>query len=593
MVKVVKFKDSYITNLKVGNAKSVKRVFSGKYNKKQIEKQAEILQAKYKDKNIRLMISVNTDVGFRSGKSFNANSKCIIPEDYYYVYTDGFIIYAWKDTRKNASGGSDDSFNDCLYDCIRRKINYYRLPKGKKQPEDLKAYLGLKRDSLISIKKIPLVEEFYKININVGGDACYTTTKSYNMTCNIKIVNKHYELQEVPKSKKTLLSDVPLKEQTLVMFKYNKDFTVSCYSQAEGNFTLETKAFLKLKNVLFGEYAYVLSETDNIEEEFNKFLEEVNMLKELSKGKFDLSKCGYKPVNQSKLVLHHAISPFEEPESIEFNEQLYLYNAYKGALYFNSNEKDVTEYYDYDINSCYPYFMASTKFSFPTKKGEFTLLSELPKVLGYGIYRVEIMKSSNNDVNKCFRFNDTNYYTHYDIQHALDIGLEVKLILDGETNSLLYPKGRAAGSQYFGSCIDELYKLKCKLDELYKLKGKPKLVKQILSCLWGVLLKRNKICRITTKEINFVNNEVIIDINEIGHELYKVEYLKQGKFFKTNYCRLGPFLLASVRKYLGSVIFENKEDIFYCRTDGFHSKKELPNIKISNDIGQFKVKKNI
>jgi hypothetical protein len=85
--------------------------------------------------------------------------------------------------------------------------------------------------------------------------------------------------------------------------------------------------------------------------------------------------------------------------------------------------------------------LCSDKFTFPVKVGEFKMLTELPNELNYGIYRCNIEPSLDENVNKLFKFNSKNYYTHYDIQLARKLNLSVYLMLD-ETNALLYTKDR-------------------------------------------------------------------------------------------------------------------------------------------------------
>jgi len=309
-------------------------------------------------------------------------------------------------------------------------------------------------------------------------------------------------------------------------------------------------------------------------------LQECEALKELTGGKIDLSKSDYKPVNEALKCVHYALMPFDEPDPLNEKEQEWIYNANKGALIFAEKDKEIALAYSYDLNSAYPYMMSSNTFSFPVKEGVFTRLKELPEILSYGIYRVEISPSDDNDCNKLFRFNYSNYYTHYDIQTARKLGLHIHLIVDKEANALLYTTGRANGHQYFGSIIDTLYRLK----------KQNKLAKAVMNAIWGALCQKDKIKTSTRQPVNLNNDEIIEEINPNG--LYeKVIYLRKGKLFKYNYARLSPFLLAATRRHLALTILPHKEHVFRCHTDSILSDIPLDDLKISKEMGDWKLEK--
>ena len=61
----------------------------------------------------------------------------------------------------------------------------------------------------------------------------------------------------------------------------------------------------------------------------------------------------------------------------------------------------------------YPSIMSSNG-KFPIKKGEFKILETIDNLsyFSFGIYRCEVSKSEDESINKLFRFNHQNYYTH-------------------------------------------------------------------------------------------------------------------------------------------------------------------------------------
>ena len=78
----------------------------------------------------------------------------------------------------------------------------------------------------------------------------------------------------------------------------------------------------------------------------------------------------------------------------------------------------------------FPYILSSVYSLIPFQRGIFKKMTEsefkecLSKnIIPYGLYRVEIIKSNNYQIDRWFRFDDENYYTSIDIKHALELGL--------------------------------------------------------------------------------------------------------------------------------------------------------------------------
>ena len=60
----------------------------------------------------------------------------------------------------------------------------------------------------------------------------------------------------------------------------------------------------------------------------------------------------------------------------------------------------------------------------------------------YGIYRIKIEKSDDENINRLFRFNNLNYYTHINITDAKKFGLKISIIEDDQANSLIYSRDK-------------------------------------------------------------------------------------------------------------------------------------------------------
>jgi len=122
---------------------------------------------------------------------------------------------------------------------------------------------------------------------------------------------------------------------------------------------------------------------------------------------------------------------------------------------------------------------------------------------------------------------------------------------------------------------------------LYDLKTKSKLAKLILNSIWGALCQRHKIKTTTSNQVNFNKGELPVEIKPLGENLHKISYLKNGKFFKHAYARIGCFLTASVRKQMAELIYPNRQHVFKCHTDSILSDRELDSLLIGNNIGDF------
>jgi hypothetical protein len=234
------------------------------------------------------------------------------------------------------------------------------------------------------------------------------------------------------------------------------------------------------------------------------------------------------------------------------------------------------------VKSAYPSILCDETFSFPIRQGVFKTIDKLPEnYLTYGIYRCYISRSNNEMIDRLFRFNNTNYYTHADINSAIKLGLEVSLIQDRQANYLCYSEGLANGSKYFRQLCYSLYQLK----------GQSVLAKKLLNLIWGSLCSRNKIKRTTFREdIIFNKGENILEIIPLGED-YKVSYLNNGHYFKYPYARLGVFLTSTMRKKMMEYILPNNDNIYRCHTDSILSDIPLTNLPEKDWLGSFKLDK--
>ncbi len=190
--------------------------------------------------------------------------------------------------------------------------------------------------------------------------------------------------------------------------------------------------------------------------------------------------------------------------------------------------------YKYDVTSFYPWIMIQMSFLVPIKRGAFNRLTKKAfdslKFFTYGIYRCVIDGDA-----KCFRKNRLNYYTHYDLNIAKEIGLKLSLIVDDQPNYLSYFKDqRISGNTIFGQFVETLFKLK--KDGVFG-------AKVIMNCLWGVLVQEKmKNYTVGPKDpmLEIWNDKTILSIkpNDQDNSRIDVEFVNNEGSFQSNFGRL-------------------------------------------------------
>jgi hypothetical protein len=310
----------------------------------------------------------------------------------------------------------------------------------------------------------------------------------------------------------------------------------------------------------------------------------VKQLYDATNGAIDLSKYEYNINTTAKVLAYQHFKTLPNPDEIDKVEEKWLLNSFKGGL-IHGQDIELENAREYDQKSAYPFHMVQPNIDFPMKKGVFEKLSELPEQLSYGLYRVQIFPCNDPNINKLFSFNCQNYYTHYDLKMARQLGLDICLIEDDEANCLLYKTGRIKGCTMFKTLMDYLFDLKSK--------GVP-FAKDLINMIWGALCERRKCTRITRPETDkeiHIDDATIYSITPTEHG-HKIKYMKNDRpAFVYNYARLGVFLTSRVRLTMMSVMLPHKDNIFRFHTDGFITDKELPEITLGEKIGNFEIKK--
>ena len=265
---------------------------------------------------------------------------------------------------------------------------------------------------------------------------------------------------------------------------------------------------------------------------------------------------------------------YEDHEIIDRIESKWIEATHNGGLtYCNVGTHDS---HGYDFQSFYPCLMGQFKFILPHKKGAEIFLSVLPEDISLGFYRVKIT-SEHIHATKLFAFSKDHVYNNISLDHAIELqeefNFKIELIIDDKPNAYLYPKG-IRSSSVFGKWFDVLFKIKTK-------HPKNKLIKHLLSSLWGSLSHGNNIIK-TWDEIEKeglkigIGNDSDYKIADFtltnDKEYYKLQCMKQP--YKHNF-RLKSFLTSYGRVKIAEVIMTDLESCIRVHTDGVVFNKEI------------------
>lgn len=270
-------------------------------------------------------------------------------------------------------------------------------------------------------------------------------------------------------------------------------------------------------------------------------------------------------------------------EPVTYKEFAYFERCNNGGLItLDEQYKNIpTQSYGYDFSSFYPSMLAMKGFQIPIKEGKLKHYSELNyDNLQYGIYKVKI---TSNDPNfkKLFAFSPNHYYTHYSLQYAYEhkerFNISFELITDCDHNALVYDK-LVESTKIFKPWYNYLMTIK-------KQFPKNKLVKHLLSSLWGMLIKFN---REFYEEDEFFDLDVSeLDDDEeteyklINEKRYKDENYETGvrllyevvsssKPYVNELSRLKSFFVSFCRAHVGDLVISEDliNKVIRIHTDG-------------------------
>lgn len=482
----------------------------------------------------------------------------------FYIMVDG----------ANQRGGADDYNNDCLYKCI---IEVMSKKSPFKSGTHLKNFLKLDRKEPVDIKYMSDIEnEIKKVGINVTGDYIYTSKLNLNRNINIKLLNGHYSLNTAVTRKPHFIS---FKEKTIIIQDKNT------FEGFDGNVKFKiTKEILD--EIYKFKTEYILIPKSNpklsLEEEYKEFIIMANELRLKSNDKINLYKTG--SMKNTALYLFDSTTKDIQSETIEQDEALWISDSTCGAITFY--EKYEGPAYKYDEKSEYPSILQNNYFMIPIKRGIFKQMTteefEALKYYPTGIYKCKIEKSNNPKIDRLFRFNINNKYTNISLNDAKLLNLKITLIEDNQVNVLFYPRSHClTGSQVFKKYVDILFPLKEQ-----KINGAKMLLNIISGAIGEINEKLTMVDEESDEQYNIPSDFSVVNIKSVRGQPNKtlVYTVNNNKYFKSNFARLKPFMLAKGRSNIITYILPHNDKVVKCNTDSIVSTEEL-NIKTGSKIG--------
>jgi hypothetical protein len=257
---------------------------------------------------------------------------------------------------------------------------------------------------------------------------------------------------------------------------------------------------------------------------------------------------------------------YEHFEDIDRTESKWIEATHNGGLTYC--DAGTHQSFGYDFSSFYPCMMGDYHFVMPCKKGREVFISELSDNLLLGFYRVKIT-SDHKHATKLFAFSKNDVYNNISLSHALELSefnFKVELIIDDKPNAYIYDKENRS-SKVFGVWLDKLLKIK-------KQMPKNKLVKHLMSSLWGSLSHSNNIMK-TYEEIQEEGLKICMTDNADykivdyiwtnSKEYYKLQDMTRP--YRSNLC-LKSFLTAFGRVKIAEVAIQKLDAVIRIHTDG-------------------------
>ena len=322
---------------------------------------------------------------------------------------NSIVLFVHIENNKRKSGGAGFN-NDCLWFCINKAIPDYNIWK---EPQTLKHFLSIGRNDMISIDHIEKIEKtIAKVGINISGDFNYTSKLGLLKNIHLTLIDNHYKINHKINKK---VSCISYEEKTILMID-KIDYLTNKKNAFDGENIIQMTKELEY-DINFFKTKYILVQRLNfkksIQEEYKEYIKMADELKLKSNGQINLYKTG--TILKTAQNLLDETTKHITPENILFDEAETLQNATQGSTIFYDRYEG--EGFKSDIKSMFPYIMKLNNTMIPVKRGIFKTITnddlqemkiKLNGSYAFGIYKMEILKSEDEKINRLFSFNETN-----------------------------------------------------------------------------------------------------------------------------------------------------------------------------------------
>lgn len=362
----------------------------------------------------------------------------------------------------------------------------------------------------------------------------------------------------------------------IMVFHYCNDEIVGFYGKHVAFSKNELKNYKKKYTCIFMTSKDLLS---NIEDVYKMYMTSAKALKEATNGGVDLCKTGAFPKTAIALWVKLGFNKDIkiEPERLSKEEEYLIITCTTGPIIFGLKYEGIG--YQYDFKSFYLSLLSSLNFLVPIKQGKAHSIKKLDEMKPYskymyGYYRCKIEISDDENIDRLFRFNKANIYTHFDLESANLLKLKVELIVDDKPNCYIYTrKDCVTGYQLFYRFKQCVWKLKEQ-----KVEG----AKLLSTSLWGGLCcASHKSVTIDKYEVQPKGDITKVQINEDETITYSV---RRKKIFQYDWVRLKCFLLSKARLSCVEKMLPYNDVIVRSHTDSFTTTKQI-DIETGTQLG--------
>ncbi|CAG8780751.1 30817_t:CDS:2, partial [Racocetra persica] len=182
-----------------------------------------------------------------------------------------------------------------------------------------------------------------------------------------------------------------------------------------------------------------------------------------SDGQIDLRKTGTYAMASLRFFQDVARCP-RKAENLSPEEDQWIRSAYIGGLTWAEPYEGIAT--ELDFNEYYPHILACGSTCWPIGPEEFKTFTHISVNpinfnLKYGIYHVFIEgQPAGQKCTRTFRYNPAGYYTHHDIQMAIDLGLHIELSSESPNALIFGPNQLMRGDEIFYQWASYLTEIK-------------------------------------------------------------------------------------------------------------------------------------